>query len=97
MQVLNTKPLNSKKRLVVNDCKTEQCLVVVVTNLSGNSSLSQKEHFWKVPETWCRSTQTALSQTWSYTVKTNLSWAPDINNLMHSNALQIKLANTWMK
>lgn len=94
MQVLNTKPFNSKKRLVVNDCKTEQCLVVV-TNLSGNSSLPQKECFCKVPETCCRSTQTALSQTWLHTVKTNLSWAPDINNLlMHSNTPQIKLANT---
>lgn len=69
-----------------------KCLVVV-TNLSGNSSLSQKEHFWKVLDTCCRSTQTAPSQTWLCTVKTNLSWAPDINNLMHSNALQIKLAN----
>lgn len=54
--------------------------------------------FWKVPETCCRSTQTAVSQTLVCTVKTNLSQAPAINNLlMYSITLQIKLANTQMK
>lgn len=68
---------------------------------SSNKSFWQfisATEFWKVPETCCRNTQTALSQTWLCTVKTNLSWAPAINNLlMYSTTLQIKLANTQMK